>query len=153
MSSNSIVNTSVERAISSRVMNNGGGCFCEFHHFTAGAKACNEANELSRITQNRFTFENSGWKSPATADPNRITLSRFAPAAVRSRPIKSLIRFSGIIYVLATSCCYLRRHRPRRTPPPPQPRHHRRQNHLHNHGRRRQTFQKTESRTKRPARV
>src|SRR5271168_2861894 len=84
-------------------MNRGGGWFCAFHHFTAGASDCNAANELSRITQNRFTFENSGWKSPAAAEPNRITLSRLVPAAARNRLTKSLIVFSGIMDTLA---CY-----------------------------------------------
>src|ERR1700733_7713321 len=122
MSSSSIVNTSVECSISSRVMNKGGGCFCAFHHFTAGARDCKAANELSRITQNRFTFENSGWKSPATADPNRTTLSRLAPAAARSRLTKSLIVLSGTIFVLAGYQLLLPPPPPELPPPnPPKP--------------------------------
>src|SRR5437879_6458230 len=113
MSVNSIVKTSAECSISARVMNSGGACFCAFHHFTAGARGCKATNELSRSTQNRFRLENSGWKSPATADPNRMTLSRFVPAAARSRLTNSLIFFSGTICVLAGYQLLL-------APPPPE---------------------------------
>ena len=91
--------------------------FCLSHHFATGATACKAAKELSRTTQKRFRFENSGWKSPAAADPNRITLTRFGP----SPPRESGHKLVNLVFVntltgtiapsLATNCCWRRRHR------------------------------------------
>src|SRR3984957_13638939 len=158
MSSNSMVKTSVERSSSLRVIQSGGGCFCFSHHFATGASACSAAKEQSRRTQNMFTFDSPAWKSPDTAEPNRMMLSRFAPAASRARFTKSSIFFSistpivfsefieTIAFSLVTNCCWRRRH--------PNYRHqslrslHRRQNrrlHRRNRHRVRRTSEKKEA--------
>src|SRR5499427_3154265 len=75
----------------------------------------------------RFTFDSPSWKSPATADPKRITPSTFDPPASRTRLTNSSIVSCGIIrsspyqLLLAPPPPELPPPNPPKPPPPPNP--------------------------------
>src|SRR5580692_857304 len=108
-------------------MQSGGGCFWRCHHFATGARAWRAAKELSCRMHSMFRLERPGRKSPDAAEPNRITLSIFAPPDWRIRFTKSAIRFSGTIVsslyqlLLAPPPPELPPPKPPKPPPPPPP--------------------------------
>src|SRR5437660_10077 len=97
MSMNSMTKTSVDRSSSALVISSGVGCFCLCHQSVTGARLASVWNEASPKMQSRLMSENSGSNSPAAADPYRITLSRFGPAAWRNRLTNSSILLVGTL--------------------------------------------------------
>src|SRR5581483_4062099 len=112
MSSSSMMNTSVERSSSRRVITRNGGCFWPAHHFATGTSGCSAENELSRTRHSMLRFEIPGWKSSDAAEPKRITLERLSPAALRRRDSNSASLSSGMLVIFAYQLLL--------APPPPE---------------------------------